>query len=114
MRVGIDGTCWLNRRGYGRFVRELVVRFVVLGGGIEYTLVVDFDLKKAPPVPPEIRILPVPTRHPAAQAAGADGHRSLADMWATSRAMSRERFDTPTRTAQAQKEHEERATKHRM
>lgn len=24
MRVGIDATCWANRRGYGRFARELL------------------------------------------------------------------------------------------
>ena len=24
MRVGIDGSCWSNRRGYGRFTRALV------------------------------------------------------------------------------------------
>src|SRR5262245_44992708 len=24
MRIGIDGCCWSNRRGYGRFTRELL------------------------------------------------------------------------------------------
>jgi glycosyltransferase involved in cell wall biosynthesis len=93
MRIGIDGTCWLNRRGYGRFARELVSRLVALNGGAEYTLVVDFDPAEAPEVPPGIRVLPVVTRQPAARAAAASGRRSLADMWATSRAISREGFD---------------------
>jgi glycosyltransferase involved in cell wall biosynthesis len=93
MRIGIDGTCWLNRRGYGRFARELVSGLAALDGGVEYTLVVDFDPARAPAVPPGIRVLPVVTRRPAAQAAAAAGRRSLADMWAISRAISRERFD---------------------
>ena len=24
LRIGIDGSCWANRRGYGRFTRELL------------------------------------------------------------------------------------------
>ena len=24
MHIGIDGGCWANRRGYGRFLRELL------------------------------------------------------------------------------------------
>lgn len=24
MRIGIDATCWWNRRGFGRFTRELL------------------------------------------------------------------------------------------
>ena len=93
MRIGIDGTCWLNRRGYGRFARELVGSLAALDGGVEYTLVIDFDPTQAPALPPGIRVLPVSTRQPAARAAAAAGRRSLADMWATSRAISRERFD---------------------
>jgi len=93
MRIGIDGTCWLNRRGYGRFARELVSSLVALDGGVDYTLVIDFDPRQAPAFPPGIRILPVATRQPGARAAAATGRRSLADMWATSRAISRERFD---------------------
>jgi glycosyltransferase involved in cell wall biosynthesis len=93
MRIGIDGTCWLNRRGYGRFARELVGGLAALDGGVEYTLVVDFDPAQAPPVPPGIQVLPVVTRRPAARAAAAAGRRSLPDMWAVSRAISRERFD---------------------
>lgn len=91
MRIGIDGTCWLNRRGYGRFARALVSSLVALDGGAECTLMVDFDPAEAPAVPAGIRVLPVVTQQPAARAAA--GRRSLADMWTTSRAMSRERFD---------------------
>ncbi len=93
MRVGIDGACWLNRRGYGRFARELAGQLVALSPDVEYTLVVDFDPAQAPAIPPALRVVRVATTRPGAQAAAAAGRRSLADMWATSRAISRERFD---------------------
>jgi glycosyltransferase involved in cell wall biosynthesis len=93
MRVGIDGGCWLNRRGYGRFARELVTALAALGGDVEYTLMVDFDPAGAPPLPPGVRVVRVPTVRPAARAASAAGRRSLRDLWAMSRAIRRERFD---------------------
>jgi glycosyltransferase involved in cell wall biosynthesis len=93
MRVGIDGACWLNRRGYGRFARELVTSLAALGGDVEYTLVVDFDPAEAPPLPAGVRVVRVPAAQPAARAAAAAGRRSLSDLWATARAIRRERFD---------------------
>ncbi|MBI4516693.1 MAG: glycosyltransferase family 4 protein [Deltaproteobacteria bacterium] len=93
MRVGIDGACWLNRRGYGRFTRELVAAMVPLDRSVEYTLLFDFDAADAPPAPEGVRVVRIPTRRPGARSAAADGRRSLRDLWLTSRAISRERFD---------------------
>ncbi|MFQ5667619.1 MAG: glycosyltransferase family 4 protein [Candidatus Binatia bacterium] len=93
MRVGIDGACWVNRRGYGRFARELVTHLAALDGGVDYTLMVDFDVAEAAAVPDRIGVVRVHTRRPAAHAAAAAGRRSLPDLWAMSRAISRERFD---------------------
>lgn len=94
MRIGIDGACWLNRRGYGRFTRELVTALAATErDGMTYTLLVDFDPAEAPPVPEGVPVLRIDTARAAARAAAAGGSRSLADLWATSRAISRERFD---------------------
>ncbi len=93
MRVGIDGACWLNRRGYGRFARGLLTSLAALSSDIEYTLAVDFDPAAAAPIPAGMRVLRIPVRRPATQAAAASGRRSLRDLWITSRAFSRERFD---------------------
>ena len=41
MKIGIDVTCWLNRRGFGRFVRELVSAIVRLETDHEYVLFAD-------------------------------------------------------------------------
>ncbi len=92
-RVGIDGACWLNRRGYGRFARGLVRQLVTLREDIEYTLLVDFDPAHAPELPAGVRVVRIPTHQPATRAAAAEGRRSLRDLWAASRAISRERFD---------------------
>lgn len=93
MRVGIDGACWINRRGYGRFARELVTRLVALGGDVEYSLIADFDPAQAPPLPAGVRLVPVNVHRPAARAAAASGRRSVGDMWAMSRSINRHRFD---------------------
>jgi glycosyltransferase involved in cell wall biosynthesis len=96
MRIGIDGACWLNRRGYGRFTRELVTALAAAEdgqGGMAYTLLVDFDPAEAPPVPDGVRVVRIGTARAAARAAAAGGSRSIADLWATSRAISSERFD---------------------
>ena len=40
MRVGVDGTSWTNRRGYGRFVRNALTRLVELDGDARYVFYV--------------------------------------------------------------------------
>ena len=93
MRVGIDGACWLNRRGYGRFARALVTALAAQGGDVDYTLLIDFDPADAPAPPAGVRLVRIPVHRPATHAAAAEGRRSLRDLWATARAISRERFD---------------------
>ncbi len=43
MRIGIDASCWVNRRGYGRFARELLTALVELDQDNEYYFLVDFN-----------------------------------------------------------------------
>jgi len=95
MRIGVDGTCWLNQRGYGRYTRQLAQRLVAQGAAanIAYSLIVDFDPALAPDLPSGARIVRAAADRPTARAAAADGRRSLADLWRMSRAISRERFD---------------------
>jgi len=40
MRVGVDGTSWTNRRGYGRFVRNALTRLVELDRDARYVFYV--------------------------------------------------------------------------
>lgn len=80
MYVGIDGGCWGNQRGYGRFLRELMKALGEAGSSHRYTVYLDsssyprFDLK-APFEPRRIA-----THQGVAESATADSHRSLRDL----------------------------------
>lgn len=41
MRVGIDATSWANRRGFGRFTRNVIGRMLELDGETKYVLYID-------------------------------------------------------------------------
>jgi glycosyltransferase involved in cell wall biosynthesis len=92
MRIGIDATCWHNRRGYGRHARALLRTLVRLDSGNRYTLFLD-STETAEPTPEgcEVRILR--SSVPTVQAASASGRRSIGDMWRMSRALSSKEFD---------------------
>lgn len=92
MRIGVDATCWLNNRGYGRHLRSLLKALAGVDAGHRYTLVMDSrpDLADVPSNC-ELRIVEAET--PAAVAASASGRRSISDMWRMGRAMSNPSFD---------------------
>jgi glycosyltransferase involved in cell wall biosynthesis len=92
MRIGVDATCWQNRRGYGRHARALLHALVRLDAGREYKFFVDSPEDSGTlPRGCESRILSASV--PAAQAASAKGRRSLKDMWHASRALASREFD---------------------
>jgi glycosyltransferase involved in cell wall biosynthesis len=78
--IGIDGGCWSNQRGYGRFLRELLRALGQVGASHHYTVYLDsgsyplFDLEG----PFEARR--VATRQGVGEAATAESHRSLGDL----------------------------------
>ena len=41
MKIGIDGTCWWNKRGFGRMARELLGAMFVLDSDHEFYLFID-------------------------------------------------------------------------
>lgn len=93
MRIGVDGGCWTNRRGYGRYLRELVAAIARVDRENEYVLLLDSGADRAEtwPAPFEPRF--VSTRTETAVAARADGRRSIPDLLRMSWAAARERFD---------------------
>lgn len=93
MRVGIDASCWINRRGYGRFARELLTALVELDQDSEYYFLVDFDPDQAPPLPARSHRVRVETSAPAAQAASASGRRALRDIWTMGWTVRQHKFD---------------------
>jgi glycosyltransferase involved in cell wall biosynthesis len=88
MRIGVDATCWTNRRGYGRFARSLLRPAVALDPSDHYVFFAD-DASDEFPFPDGVELIRVASDVPTVKAAAADGSRSLSDMWAMSRAMSK-------------------------
>lgn len=87
--IGIDGSCWLNPRGFGRYTRELICAIARLDCRNRYFLLLDkptalrIDPKD---IPPKMELVTVPTTSPAAMAASATGHRPLRDLLRMSQA----------------------------
>lgn len=92
MRVGVDATCWSNRRGYGRFTRALLHATIPLDSKNQYIFFTDLGEDEFP-VPAGVEVVRVTGGVPTIQAAGAQGNRSLRDMWALSRAISARPLD---------------------
>lgn len=92
MRVGIDGGCWANRRGYGRFLHDLVGALVEERRH-EYTIFLDEPGYRAFPHGSAIRPVLVRTSKAVGDAAAADGRRSLPDLLRFGLAAAREPID---------------------
>lgn len=92
MRIGVDASCWWNRRGFGRFTRELLKAMFAASEGHEFVLFVD-----QPPDPdmsgPGVRAVTVKTSRTVTEAAVAEDRRTIGDMWAFRRAVAAERVD---------------------
>jgi glycosyltransferase involved in cell wall biosynthesis len=93
MRVGIDVTCWCNRRGFGRFTRELVTALIKLPVDDEYVLLTDRQTAESADFPEPCRIAIADTSAAVSQAASADGRRSVRDVWAMRCLVNREALD---------------------
>jgi len=81
LRIGIDGSCWLNRRGYGRYTRSLLTALAQRRDGDQYFLFVDRETTTVSDLPACFEKVIVPTSQPPAQAASALGRRTARDLW---------------------------------
>ncbi|MGH7021501.1 MAG: glycosyltransferase family 4 protein, partial [Brevundimonas sp.] len=87
MRIGIDATCWWNRRGFGRFTRQLITAILADSRGHEIHLFVDRE--PAPEmVRPGVHVVRVETSATVTSAAVAEGRRKLPDMLRLRRAVA--------------------------
>lgn len=92
MRIGIDASCWLNRRGFGRYTRELVRGLLDVDQKNEYVLFLDAaTARDADELPSEKRAarVVIETSAAATRAAASDGSRSLGDLWRMRRAVAK-------------------------
>lgn len=93
MRIGIDGATWTNRRGYGRFLRELVRAVAEIDRRNEYVILLDSSADPDDPWPAPFTPRFVSTGRSVGEAATAAGRRSLGDLLRMSRAALREKLD---------------------
>src|SRR5262245_5895204 len=87
MRVGIDATGWLNRRGYGRFARNAVGRLVERDGETHYVLVIDEESAREAELPAGVERVAVKLGAPPGEAAAAGSSRSPVDLLRLTRAV---------------------------
>jgi glycosyltransferase involved in cell wall biosynthesis len=94
MRIGVDATCWVNPRGYGRFTREILPVMAALAPRHTFVCFVDaraaavFDLQ----LPNVTTLVVVQSRSPTLAAAAHDS-RSPLDMLRLTQAVWRARLD---------------------
>lgn len=93
MHIGIDGGCWTNKRGYGRFLREMLEALAAEDRENRYSVFLDAAAWPEYHLGGRFRAVRVQTRRAVSQAAHAGGRRSLADVLRMSRAAAREPLD---------------------
>lgn len=93
MRIGIDASCWANKRGYGRFTRELLKELLALDRDNEYLLFVDKSTAASETFPSTAELVIVDIEESPVQAASADGRRKIFDMLKFTYAVSKEKLD---------------------
>ncbi len=80
MRIGIDASCWGNKRGYGRFTREMLTALFELDRENEYVLFVDSATACQSNLPSHVECVTIDLSQSPTQAASASGRRSITDM----------------------------------
>ena len=93
MRIGVDATCWGNKRGYGRFTRDLLEALVRIDKTNTYFFFVDGETAAEHELPESVQTIVAETRVSPAKAAAAAGNRSLSDILSMSRSVLRHRID---------------------
>jgi glycosyltransferase involved in cell wall biosynthesis len=93
MRIGIDGGCLANRRGFGRFARRIVDALAGAGSPHEFVVVVDRPSSELVELPAGFERVVAEVKEAPSRAAAAQGRRSLGDLLAMGRAACRARLD---------------------
>jgi glycosyltransferase involved in cell wall biosynthesis len=93
MKIGIDGSCLSNRRGFGRFSRQLVAALAEQPTPHSFTVFVDRPSAASAQVPAGFERVVVDVAQAPSRAARAQGSRRWRDMIAMGRAVARSRID---------------------
>ena len=93
MLIGVDATSWVNRRGYGRFARNVLSRLVSLDTGNEYVFYIDAESAPEAGLPEGVLERRVSLGERPAHAAAAGSNRSPRDLLRLVRAARRDSLD---------------------
>jgi len=93
VRVGVDATSWVNRRGYGRFARNALSRLVALDTANEYLFYIDAASAPEAGLPEGGHERIVELRERPERAAAAGSNRSPGDLLRLVRAVRRDSLD---------------------
>jgi glycosyltransferase involved in cell wall biosynthesis len=93
MKIGIDGSCLSNRRGFGRFARQLLGALAAQAAGHDFAVFVDGPSAERVVVPGPFRRVVVDVGEAPSRAASAQGRRRWRDMIAMGQAVARARVD---------------------
>ena len=93
MRVGVDATSWVNRRGYGRFARNSVWTLVECDRETTYVMYIDAMTAEQANFPSRAETRRVELRRAPSEAASANSSRSIGDLLRLTLAVRRDRPD---------------------
>src|SRR5579863_5865344 len=93
MRIGVDGSCLSNRRGFGRFARRLLEALSRQPSAHRFTVFIDRPSADEVEVPELFDRVVVDVGEAPSRAASAQGRRRWRDMIAMGRAVARSRID---------------------
>jgi glycosyltransferase involved in cell wall biosynthesis len=93
MRIGIDGSCLSNRRGFGRFARRLLEALARQSTSHRFTVFVDRPSTPAVEIPGGFDRVVVDVSEAPSRAASAQGRRRWRDMLAMGLAVARSGVD---------------------
>lgn len=93
MRIGVDASCWGNKRGFGRFTRELLGTLLERNSADEFLFFVDSRSNGETEFPSSAEVVVAPTKASAIESASASGRRTVGDLLAMSKAVWRNKID---------------------
>lgn len=93
MRIGIDGGCLANQRGFGRFARQTLAALAEAGSPHRFVVFVDRPSAESVHVPEGFETVVVDVRDAPSRAASARGSRRVSDLLAMGRAVARTPLD---------------------
>jgi glycosyltransferase involved in cell wall biosynthesis len=93
MRIGFDGSCLANRRGFGRFTREMLAALAEAASAHQFVVFIDAPSAPHVSIPTNCERVVVAVGEAPTKAASATGRRRLGDMLAMGRAVARAGLD---------------------